>query len=226
MSDDDLDPVLAAAFAAERRATAAVVAAAGISRDRLLVAVLAKTAHRPAAPATPPRRRRWAIVAAACAGLSLAYAAGRITAPATTTPAVPPVRVADGGVRPDAPADAPSDGPIDAVALDAAAPAHAAAPRPPGPDNGEALLLDQARAALRRHLPADALAALERHQRAFPNGQLREDRDVLLIEVALAQDRRADANESIAAYFEHYPHGSLRTRVEALQRELDRMIRR
>jgi len=63
-----------------------------------------------------------------------------------------------------------------------------------------------------------------RHQRAFPTGQLREERDVLLIEVALAQDRRADANELIATYFDRYPRGGLRGRVEDLQRELDRLI--
>lgn len=223
MIDDDLDPALAAAVASERRATAAVVAAAGISRDRLLVAVLAKTARREPAPPAKPSRRRWALAAAALGGLSLAYAAGRISAPAPAPATVPATRPVDAGMPPDAPGDAPP--PLDAPSPRPDA-ARAPAASPPGTDSGEALLLDQARAALRRHLPAEALTALQRHQHAFPRGQLREDRDVLLIEVALAQDRRADANELIAAYFDRYPHGSLRSRAVALQRELDRMIRR
>ena len=74
-------------------------------------------------------------------------------------------------------------------------------------------------------MPADALDALERHRAQYPDGQLREERDVLLIEVALAQTRLGDANELIAHYQQQYPHGGLRHRVEALQTELDHRIR-
>jgi hypothetical protein len=209
----ELDPDLAAAYAAERRVTDEAVSVAAITRDRMLVAVLARTAARPATLATP--RRRWVLAIAAAACISIGYAAGRIAAP-EPAPAVVVVAI-DAGVAPP-----------QVVTIDAAIPADAPPPRPKptaiGKDNAEALLLDQARAALRRHLPADAQVALEHHQRAFPTGQLREERDVLLVEVALAQDRRADANELIAAYLDRYPHGSLRGHVEELERELDRLI--
>jgi hypothetical protein len=214
----ELDPDLAAACSAERNVTAAAVTAAAITRDRMLVAVLARTATKPAKLAAAHRRWPLAIAAAAC--ISIGYAAGRVTAPEPARPVV--VVAIDAGIA------QPQAVPVDAAIAHDAPPPRPPQPRPRpaaiGKDNAEALLLDQARAALRRHLPADALVALEHHRRAFPTGQLREERDVLLIEVALAQDRRADANELIAGYLDRYPHGSLRGHVEELQRELDRLI--
>jgi len=212
----ELDPDLAAAYSTERRLTAEAVTAAGITRERMLVAMLARTAA-PQPKLAARRRRWWALaIAAAAVCVSIGYAAGRVVAP----PEVAPARVV---VAIDAAVAPPVDAAVAAVVPDAPPPPR---PKPAaiGKDNAEALLLDQARAALRRHLPADARVALEHHLRTFPTGQLREERDVLLIEVALAQDRRADANELIAAYLDRYPHGSLRGHVEELERELDRLI--
>ncbi|MEO8841605.1 MAG: hypothetical protein ABI591_20500 [Kofleriaceae bacterium] len=230
MTDRDLqelDPVLATAYQAEQRATADVVATAGITRDRVMLAVcdrVVRTSHTPAIPRRH-NRVRWAIAGAVVAA-SIGYAAGRITAPAPVDR-----ERSDAAVTPrPSPADAapPEAPPIDAAAPDAP-PANVTKPTAPTgstKDSAEGLLLDQARAALRRSMPDDAAAALERHRQTFPNGQLREERDVLLIEVALLQDRRADANELIARYLDHYRNGSLRRHVVELQHQLDMTIRR
>ena len=241
---DPIDPVLAAAYAAERRVTADAIAAAPVARDQLLLAVIRRTSESGTRFAPGPSSpKRWrTVVATAVASVSIGYAAGRITAPATTRQIQPPaaivndVPLADRRLAEAPAAIAAPDAAIDAATIGAAIDAAIAASdgavdrsrdrsaHPLGKDSGEGLLLDQARAALRRRLPDDARVALERHQRGFPDGQLREERDVLLVEVALAQNRLADANELIGAYLDRYPHGSLRGHIEQLQREVDRSI--
>jgi hypothetical protein len=80
----------------------------------------------------------------------------------------------------------------------------------------EPLLIDRARVALRRRLLDDAALALERHGRDFPDGQLVEEREVLLIEVAVVRGDTDAARARIAAYRARFPDGFLRTTVDAL----------
>ncbi|HUJ61133.1 MAG TPA: hypothetical protein VLX92_21665 [Kofleriaceae bacterium] len=229
MTDDDepIDDELAAAYAADRRVIAQHMAELAASRERLVLAVCEQLAARPEPRRARLPRRGIVPGLAVAAGVAIAgtvgFAIGRGTRPQLPPPPVergsaplaPPI---DAGV-----ADAPP--PIDAPPPPRDAAVHASHPaRPATPPLAEPLLIDQARAALRRGLPAEALAALERHRARYPDGQLREDRDVLLIEVALAQDRLADANEQIARYHQLYPHGGLAHRVDELAAELDRRI--
>jgi TolA-binding protein len=228
MSDDDdqLDPLLAAAYGADRRVLATLDTAG--ARERILLAVsdrIAATAQQPVPQRSPWFRRGFALAVAGLFGATLGFAAGRITRP-EPAPSPSPVATPEASIVPvDAPP--PADAALDAAPAIDAPVAHVERHRPETETRplAEPLLIDQARAALRRGLPADALDALERHRSQYPDGQLREERDVLLIEVALAQTRLGDANELIARYQQQYPHGGLRHRVEALQTELDHHLR-
>ena len=241
MSDDQdplaLDPALAAAYRAEKRLTADVVKTSAITRERLMFAACARVLERgPIERPAATKRARWTIVAATVAAASVGFATGRMTGPSRTAPAVlttgvtTPARPAvdDATIGPmvetsgDASVDSRSSAQV-APATNAPTTVHAPA-TPVSADPAEALLLDQARAALRRRLSDDARTALDRHQRLFPGGQLAEERDVLLIEVALLQNRLEDANELLGQYGDQHPRGSLRRRVEDLQRQLDAMI--
>jgi outer membrane protein assembly factor BamD (BamD/ComL family) len=97
-----------------------------------------------------------------------------------------------------------------------AAPPAPAPRHRPSADLNEPLLVDQARAALRRKLPDEAILALERHQREFPDGQLVEEREVLFIEAELMKGETAAAQARIARYLARFPHGLLRGYVESL----------
>ena len=58
----------------------------------------------------------------------------------------------------------------------------------------ERALLDQARTALMNGDARSALAALDRHRRAFPEGRLEEERDVLRVQGLLASGRATEAH--------------------------------
>jgi outer membrane protein assembly factor BamD (BamD/ComL family) len=80
----------------------------------------------------------------------------------------------------------------------------------------EPLLIDRARAALRRRLLDEATLALDRHAREFPAGQLVEEREVLRIEVAVVRGDLDAARALAAAYRARFPDGFLRGTVDAL----------
>ena len=82
----------------------------------------------------------------------------------------------------------------------------------------EALIIDHARAALQRGLLGEAEATLARHLAGFGRGQLAEERDVLWIELCLAQGDNAGAARRLTNYRRDYPRGFLRGRVEQLAR--------
>jgi RNA polymerase sigma-70 factor (ECF subfamily) len=96
----------------------------------------------------------------------------------------------------------------------------AAAPTAPGHGNAEHLLVDRARAGLRRGLHDEALVTLMRHAREFPDGDLAEERDVLLIEAYQRLGQTALAKKSVTRYRERHPNGVLRARVDALATDL------
>jgi hypothetical protein len=78
----------------------------------------------------------------------------------------------------------------------------------------EQLLVDQARSALARALPADALRALDAHRQNFPSGQLAEECAGLYV-VALAHaGRSAEARRAAEAFEARYPHSLFRALVE------------
>lgn len=66
-------------------------------------------------------------------------------------------------------------------------------------------LIDMARAALSRGRPEVALEAIERHQRSFPRGTLREERDAIRIQALAAEGRRAEAEQAVKQFHRSYP---------------------
>jgi outer membrane protein assembly factor BamD (BamD/ComL family) len=63
-----------------------------------------------------------------------------------------------------------------------------------------------ARTALGRGHTDLALAALRRHTRAYPNGQLAEERDGLLVQALVAKGEFAQARQRAARFHRQHPH--------------------
>lgn len=82
----------------------------------------------------------------------------------------------------------------------------------------EALLLQQARAALARRDPSAARAKLDEARARFPDGQLVQERDALEVRVAVASGDGARAASLARAFAERYPESPLRAGVEAISR--------
>jgi RNA polymerase sigma factor (sigma-70 family) len=93
----------------------------------------------------------------------------------------------------------------------------------PVPDHGDAehLLVDRARAGLRRGMHDEALVSLMAHARTFPSGALAEERDVLIIEAYLGSNSLPLARRTIDRYRANHPTGVLRARVDALAGQLE-----
>jgi hypothetical protein len=71
----------------------------------------------------------------------------------------------------------------------------------------ERSLIVQARSALQRGAPLDALVALRAHGEHFPAGSLAEERDALRVEALQASGDRAAAEAAAAQFARTYPHG-------------------
>jgi len=179
----------------------------------------------------------WLAAVAGTVLLAGGFAIGRISAPARAPAATPIV----GAARADDPLEAetavaqpaePVAAAAEPVAPAASAPARTtpraviAAPPPVAamptaePGNPELLLVDRARAGLRRGMHDEALVTLMEHARRFPAGDLAEERDVLMIEAYLRAAKPELARRRIERYHVDHPDGVLRARVDALAREL------
>ncbi len=79
----------------------------------------------------------------------------------------------------------------------------------------ERRLLERARSALLRREASLALAPLQEHARRFPGGQLREERDSLLIQVHLSTGERELARRALEAFRQRYPNSLLLPALEA-----------
>jgi hypothetical protein len=78
----------------------------------------------------------------------------------------------------------------------------------------ERLLLEAARTALGRKDTESALAAVERHGREFPRGQLSEERDVLRVQILRVAGNDADARERAAAFKKRFPKSMMQDAVD------------
>jgi hypothetical protein len=219
MRDDDLDPDLAALYAKDRAAPLPDGAT-----TRILAGVVASVTATPAAAAagfTTGKVVGIAIAAAIGGGTVGVIAYRQIASPAPVrAPAPAPVH--------ELPPDAPI---VDAPTIEIDAPPVIDAPqvRPPRDaqvaekvvdDTREPLLIDRARTALRRGLVDEALATLMRHERVHPNGDLAEERDVLIIEAYAAQNNATLAKRRIERYRREHPSGFLRARVDRVEATL------
>ena len=70
----------------------------------------------------------------------------------------------------------------------------------------ERKLVEMARTALARGQTDGALAAIHRHARQFPNGQLAEERDSLLVQALVAKGEFAQARERAGHFYRQHPH--------------------
>jgi hypothetical protein len=100
-----------------------------------------------------------------------------------------------------------------------ALPAPAAAQALPAPLAREIALLDAAERAERRHDHGAALAALDEHARAFPDGALRAEAQVLRISALLAQGDQAAAREQGRLFLSRFAPSPLAARVRSMLSE-------
>ncbi len=246
MSDDrdEIDPELAILYAADRASPLAPDATA-----RVLAGVLATLTTASAASVKPaPGRaaaRTISFKAAIAFGAASAVAGGVAVTGYHHLATVPQMQVPAPPSAPTPPPAEPTTVPIDAsappaavdAAVDAAPPDASPRPagRPPRPpptvtadpprsadsdDTREPLLIDRARAALRRGMLDEALATLMRHERVHPAGALTEERDVLIIEAYVAKREAALARRRIERYRREHPDGFLHARVDAAEAAL------
>jgi hypothetical protein len=115
-----------------------------------------------------------------------------------------------------APPSLPPPAAAAAVETEAARPSTSAPSRVREPDPGvadardrglaaERKLIEMARTALARGRTDLALAAIRRHARSFPTGQLAEERDSLLVQALVAKGEYAQAHERAARFHQQHP---------------------
>jgi hypothetical protein len=86
----------------------------------------------------------------------------------------------------------------------------------PDPLGAEIAALDAARAALRAHQPANALAALDSYAQRFPRGMLMPEASVVRIEALIARGDRGQAGQLGRAFLAAHPASPLAVRVRAM----------
>jgi hypothetical protein len=79
------------------------------------------------------------------------------------------------------------------------------AERSDDPLSAERSLLEMARAALTRGQAGRALSALRRHARQFPNGELTEEREGLLVQALVGDQKYDQAREKAEQFRKRYP---------------------
>lgn len=164
------------------------------------------------------------------AGMAVGGAGGALTYhalagdEAPSPPIVAPVVVDAGVTEPDAGTEL--DGGIDAGVVDAGSSVDEAEPTEPSPTTEssppteasrrrERVLLRQAQNALVRDRAEDALAALRRHTRLFPESTFAEERDALEVQALAAAGRAAEAARKAAAFEANHPGSIFLPRVRA-----------
>ena len=110
------------------------------------------------------------------------------------------------------------DAPLVAPTASAPPPAQATGSTSVSPGNSlaaERTLLDIARLAFGRGEGDEALAALARHERLFPNGQLAEEREALAVRSLVLTQRLDQARARAARFRRRYPASVMLPAVEA-----------
>ena len=99
-----------------------------------------------------------------------------------------------------------------------------AAPRPSSPSDGgdayalELALLQRARAAVASGKFSTALDAITEHQRRFPTGRLREEREALRVKALAGLGRNDEARLAAKRFRERFPQSVLSNRIEETTR--------
>ena len=84
----------------------------------------------------------------------------------------------------------------------------------------ERTLIEQARSAFARNQGEAALTALGRHQRAFPDGELREERESLMVQVLVGLERYDEARRAGARFRRRFPQSIFGPVVEEALRSI------
>jgi hypothetical protein len=233
-----IDPELRALLRSAKRCDVAPSAAQERVLGRVEMSIGAAVAVGLAASATSSvakgasRRVIAGWLAGPLAKTSLVFVVGGITGAGITraiAPApVPQVVYVDRpvGVVPAKPAKAPDLAPAPSPASESAAERSAATasspalPSPPASSRGNQLaaergLLDVARTALGRKDGESALAALLQHQQRFPRGALSEERDAMMVQALILQQRFGEAKAQGQAFRKRYPGSVLGPRVKS-----------
>jgi hypothetical protein len=82
-------------------------------------------------------------------------------------------------------------------------------------------LIETARNASARRTPIEAIELLREHEKRFPNGQLSEDRDALLIELLASTGETEEARKRAAAFRARFPHSMLLPDIDAVSAPKD-----
>jgi hypothetical protein len=90
-----------------------------------------------------------------------------------------------------------------------AAPVEPARPQSASTYALELGLLEPARSSIARRDFAGALAAIARHQREYPRGQLAEEREALRVRALWGMGARPDAERAAALFRKHHPQSGL-----------------
>lgn len=246
MSDDenDLDALLAAERGrpepppAVKTAVAAKVAAVlGASAVGTGVGVAAAGAASVAANAPLGAKVGAGVALKVAIGVILGGVIGGAIVAATLPPRVvvetrevrvevpaPPVRAAVPSATTTASLPAPSALPSAATATVQVAPPNAPSSGNNGADQRdgdlarERALVDRARSALARGDAAGALSAADDHRRAFPRGQLAEEREVVAIQALAAAGRSEEAGTRAGVFRKAHPSSLLLPIVDAALR--------
>lgn len=104
-----------------------------------------------------------------------------------------------------APTPSASGPPVRPRAPSAAETTRATPGRPDDPLAAERSLVEMARAALSRGQAERALAALRRHARQFPSGELTEEREGLLVQALVGAQKYDQAREKAEQFKKRYP---------------------
>ncbi len=145
----------------------------------------------------------------------------RVVVPAPAPQPPPPAPVAQDAHVPTAPS-LPSPPTRAAPARDASVvrPQLPPAPDPAGDLAAETALLDRAHAALARGDAARALEAADAHARAFPRGQLAENRESVAVQALVHLGRNTEARARGATFRRRWPRGMLREQVDNALRSI------
>jgi TolA-binding protein len=84
----------------------------------------------------------------------------------------------------------------------------------------ERALIEQARTALSRDKSGDALAALERHARDFPQGELEEERESLQVHALVGLERYDQARKVGARFHRRFPRSIFGAVVDEVLRSI------
>ncbi len=120
-------------------------------------------------------------------------------------PAPPPVPTLPPTVEPTPELPAPSAVPAQATPVRAPRVAHSEPRERDRSLAAERALIEQARTALSREQGAAAVAALERHARDFPEGELAEERESLHVQALVGLERFEQARKVGARFHRRFP---------------------